>query len=195
MRLALRCSAEAREEGQFSLSALLASCFAGIFEYLTKFATVFASISGKSLLTAGRTVTDLLARNFLDAFATTIWFPSVALSLASMTMAALWGLAAGAAYNYLHGDLGEKHHMDNAVILGSIVGLVTLCVLSFLGGLLLSVLDAVFVCFALDQDRHAVANSELFHALMDVAHERGIIVEDPDGILEYGNADAHTSRR
>ena len=31
------------------------------------------AITGDSFLTAGRAVTDLLARNFLDAFASTIW--------------------------------------------------------------------------------------------------------------------------
>lgn len=39
-----------------------------LIEYLTKFATVMMAISGEAFLTAGRRVTDLLMRNFLDAF-------------------------------------------------------------------------------------------------------------------------------
>ena len=52
---------------------MLAQCFWALVEYLTKFATVMAAMSGEAFLAAGRHVTDLLSRNLLDAFATTIW--------------------------------------------------------------------------------------------------------------------------
>lgn len=177
-----------QENGHGSIFGFLASCFAGILEYLTKFATVFAAITGEALLTAGRTVTDLLARNLLDAFATTIWFPSALLTLVSITMAGLWGAGAGALYRYVHKDAQEHHHMDNSILFAVLAGIMALVVLNFLAGLLLSILDSVFVCFALDQDRHEIANAELHEALLHVAHERGILVEEPDGNLEYGNA-------
>ena len=45
-----------------------------LVEYLTKFATVFLAITGDAFFTAGRKVTDLLVRNLLNTFASTVWF-------------------------------------------------------------------------------------------------------------------------
>lgn len=174
-----------QQHGEISILGFLASCVASIFEYLTKFATVLAAISGEALLPAGRRVTNLLARNMLEAFATTIWFPSAVMSLASFTLSGLWGFAVWAGYRYLHGHSKELYPATNAVVLGVLTGVVTLFVLSFLSGVLLSVLDAVFVCFALDKDRHAVACSDMYEALLGVAQERGMLVEGPDGELGY----------
>lgn len=39
----------------------------------SKFATVMMAITGEAFLAAGRHVTDLLLRHFLNAFASTIW--------------------------------------------------------------------------------------------------------------------------
>ena len=70
---------QAQDEGARQGSALMVvlACCAQLFwslvEYLTKFATVFAAITGDAFLEAGRRVTDLLARNFLNAFASTVW--------------------------------------------------------------------------------------------------------------------------
>lgn len=175
-----------QQEGNFSLFGLLGSYVIWMFEYLTKFATVFAAVSGEALLPAGRQVTELLTRNLLDAFATTIWFPSLVVGLASFTLSALWGVAVWASYKYLHASSGELYPASNAVALGILAGAISMFVLSFLSGVLLSVLDAVFVCFAIDKDRHAVANAEMYEALLGVAEERGVVIESPDGELGYG---------
>ena len=39
----------------------------------SKFATVMMAITGEAFLAAGRRVTDLLVRHFLNAFASTVW--------------------------------------------------------------------------------------------------------------------------
>lgn len=177
-----------QQNGNFSFIGFLASCLASLYEYLTKFATVFAAISGDGLITAGHRVTDLLMRSMLEAFATTIWFPSAMMTLASVTISFLYGGAVFLGYRYLHSAGGEKFPATNAVVLSILVGVITLFVLSFLIGVLLSVLDAVFVCFAIDKDRQAVANTEMYEALLGVVEERGIVVQAPDGEMEYGTA-------
>jgi hypothetical protein len=183
-----------QQNGNYSLLGLLASCIASIYEYLTKFATVMAAISGEGLLPAGRRVTDLLARNLLNAFATTIWFPSAVVHLASFTLATLWGGAVWVTYRWLHGSRGasggELYPSSNAAVLGVLAGAFSLFVLVFVCGVLLSVLDAVFVCFALDRDREAVANAEMYEALLGVAEERGVLVQGPNDTLEYGAVDS-----
>ena len=43
-------------------------CIGTLVEFLTKFATVRAAITGEAFFEAGRSVTELLRRNFLKAF-------------------------------------------------------------------------------------------------------------------------------
>ena len=45
-----------------------AQCLWGIIEFLTKFATVRAAVTGEAFFEAARNVTELLRRNFLKAF-------------------------------------------------------------------------------------------------------------------------------
>jgi hypothetical protein len=122
------------------------------------------------------------------------------MSLASVTLSALWGGAVWAGYRYLHhpGGVEEKFPQSNAIVLGVLVGVVTLFVLSFLINVLLSVLDSVFVCFAIDKDRQTVANAEMYEALLGAMEKRessdigggnvGVVFEGPDGGLGYGRA-------
>lgn len=108
------------------------------------------------------------------------------LTLASFTLSALWGAAVWGAYRGLHSGGSELYPSSNALVLGGVVGVVTLFVLTFMTGVLLSVLDAVFVCFALDKDRQMIANAELYEELLAVAEERGVLVQAPDGELGFG---------
>lgn len=52
----------------WSLLACCLQCIWGLIEYITKFATVRAAITGEAFFTAGRNVTQLLTRNFLKAY-------------------------------------------------------------------------------------------------------------------------------
>lgn len=108
-----------------------------------QFATVLMAITGEAFMDAGRHVTDLLLRNLLNAFASTVWFTPLVIRLACLTMSAGWGLLSGGAYYYLHRSSAlEATPGLNASVLGVSVFVVTQFVLSFIGGILLSVLDA-----------------------------------------------------
>lgn len=168
------------------LAACLASCLAGIIEFLTKFATVFTAITGDPFFAAGRQVTDLLARNFLDAFASTIWFIPTVINLASVTLSLGGGLLCGAGYHWMHSGAGELHHTANAVVLGLFAAFFSSFVLSFLGGVLLSVLDATFVCWAIDKDSHTVSHPEVYEAFLAVPLPPGAVVQHPGGGMVYG---------
>jgi hypothetical protein len=52
----------------WSLLACCLQCIWGLIEYITKFATVRAAITGEAFFEAGRNVTQLLTRNFLKAY-------------------------------------------------------------------------------------------------------------------------------
>ncbi|KFM24131.1 CTL-like protein [Auxenochlorella protothecoides] len=189
---ALRNSAERNaQENQDVLSwvmSCIAQCLAGIVEYLTKFATVFMAITGDAFFAAGRRVTDLLARNLLDAFASTIWFTPMVIQLAAFSMAVGWGFASGGVYYLAHRGAAagvEASPGLNAAVLGGMVGLASLFLLNFLGGVLLAVLDAAFVCWALDRDAQSVSHPEIAQAF-DAVPRKGAVVEQPGGGLAYG---------
>ena len=62
---------ENRQNGENLIWSLLSCCLQciwGLIEYITKFATIRAAITGEAFFEAGRSVTDLLMRNFLKAY-------------------------------------------------------------------------------------------------------------------------------
>ena len=62
---------ENRRDGENLLWSLLSCCLQcvwGLIEYITKFATIRAAITGEAFFEAGRSVTDLLMRNALKAY-------------------------------------------------------------------------------------------------------------------------------
>lgn len=69
-----RAQERRRQEGEsvatlvWSLLACCLQCIWGLIEYITKFATVRAAITGEAFFEAGRNVTQLLTRNFLKAY-------------------------------------------------------------------------------------------------------------------------------
>lgn len=78
-----------------------------------------------------------------STFASTVWFTPLVIRLACFLLAGAWAAISGGAYYALH----RHSHLEatpgvNAAVLGGATFLVTWFVLSFLGGILLSVLDA-----------------------------------------------------
>lgn len=87
-----------REQGRGNLLAACAvACLQvvlALIEFLTKFATIRAALSGEAFFDAGRAVTALLARNALDAYGVW-WLPPMVLQSCCAVMAGVWS---GAVY-------------------------------------------------------------------------------------------------
>jgi hypothetical protein len=66
-------------------------CIYALIEYISKFATLQASMTGQNFCDAASTVTDLLQRNFLTAYGTYA-FPSMILQGAALVLAAGFGV-------------------------------------------------------------------------------------------------------
>ncbi|KAK9829886.1 hypothetical protein WJX72_008466 [[Myrmecia] bisecta] len=165
------------------LVACLMECFMQVIEYITKFATMRAAFTGEAFLTAGRSVTDLLKRNFLKAYGVW-WFPPLVLNLASFLLSAVWGLSVFAmSYASWHKN---TNGLQESIILGVMCFVMALIVLAFFASVLLNVVDAVFLCYAMDKDTQAVTKPEVHEvfSLLPV----GVIVEQPGGSGEvaYG---------
>lgn len=161
---------------------------AELLEYLTTFALCMAAITGESLAVAGRRSTDLLRRNMLEAWASTIWFVPLTVRLTALVLSAGWGYAGAlsfSAYSQVkgYGSLGGLH-----VAVGVFSSLMCLGVLAYFGGILLNVLDAVFLCWALDKDANTISKQEVWEVFSAVPLKpaTGAVVQQPGGDMSYG---------
>lgn len=170
----------------FCLVSCVMECFMQLVEFLTKFATVRAAITGEAFLSAGRSVTDLLARNFLKAYAVW-WIPPLVLQTAAFLISAAWGcLVYGLGWLLWH----NSHQHGYEALLGIMSFLLAWVVQSFFASVLLNIVDVVFVCYAMDRDTQAVTRPEVHDVMAQVPV--GVAVENPDGNVNYGAPQQNT---
>jgi len=157
-------------------------CLYAVIQFLSKFAVIQMAITGESFCDAARSVTDLLKRNFLSAYAVW-WLPPMILHTVSFLLAAVWGALAGVlSYNTFPDD---KLQLTSAIVLGFIAFGMSLTVMSFFNSLLLNIVDAVFICYAMDKDRATVCNAAAHEIFMIVPVAVGPVVQQPDGNIGY----------
>jgi hypothetical protein len=206
--------AQLREQARDSFIAqLLLSCadvLYSILEQLSKFGVVFAAITGDAFLPAARQSTALLSRNLLDTVA--VWvFPANILGFTNLALGVAWaGLAGVSSYRLAFlpmaaraaaaaggGDAASTSvAVQSAVAVAVVAFAFGFAALSFLASVLLSAVDAVYLCFAIDRDRALVTREEV-HAVMvllPAANKGGEgpgggIVEHPGGGLAFGGAE------
>jgi hypothetical protein len=195
-----------REQARDSFVAqLLLSCVDAaysVLEQLSKFAVVYSAISGDDFFTAARQSTSLLSRNLLDTVA--VWvFPANVVGLTNLALGAAWAAAAGfSSYHLAFAPQAARAVAEGAVDAGPVavqsavvVGVVAFAfgyaALAFLASVLLSAVDAAYLCFAIDRDRHVVTREEV-HAVMVLLPASGKggpgggVVEHPGGGLAFG---------
>jgi len=181
-----------REEGGNILMSLLAcmlECIASAIEFLTKFALIFSAIIGEPLMASGREAVEMLRRNLLKTIGVW-WLPPMIVQFAAFTLSVVWGLGL-----YITSRMAWSHHENGhmeAVLTGILSGGITLVVLSFCAGILLDIVDALFVCYATDRDRSQVTKQEVHEVYSQLPI--GAVVEQPDGTRLYG-APADSSSR
>ncbi|KAK9918484.1 hypothetical protein WJX75_004393 [Coccomyxa subellipsoidea] len=188
MRQALqRAQERRRQEGEsvatlvWSLLACCLQCIWGLIEYITKFATVRAAITGEAFFEAGRNVTQLLTRNFLKAYGVW-WFPPLVLQMAAFALSATWGvLIFGISYFAWH---SQEHAQAQAALLGVLSFFMAWVVQAFFAAVLLDIVDAVFICYAMDKDTQSVTRLEVHEVFSQVPV--GVAVEQPGGEYSYG---------
>jgi uncharacterized membrane protein required for colicin V production len=166
----------------WSLLSFFMECFFQIIEYLTKFATIMASITGEDFMTAGRKATDLLARNFLKSYGVW-WFPPVVMQSCAFLLSLVWGLIVFSFY-WLASH-SHKQGTSESIALGALSFFIALVVLSFFSSVLLAVVDATYLCYAIDKDTQTITKQEVHDVFSQVPV--GAVVEQPDGGVGYGN--------
>jgi hypothetical protein len=178
---------QAAENGGGLLVSCLAACLDllySLFQQLTKFGIITMAITGEGFWESCRTAFDLLTRNLLNTVGVW-WFPGMILSTTAFLLSGVWGLVAfGASYaTWGRDDLA----MQSGAVLGGVAFVTSMVTLSFINSILLNVVDALYICWAMDIDAGSTTDRyihEVFSSLPSV--KVGPVVENPDGGLAYG---------
>lgn len=178
---------KARKESRTNLAmACAAACLSlllAFVEYITRFATIRAAITGEAFMLAGRNVVGLLKRNAMNAFGVW-WLPPMILRSCTFVLAAAWAMTVWLT-SYATTWHDKPQGKASASILAGITFVAAWAVLGFLASLLINVIDVIFVCVAMDRDMGQVSHP-LVYAVYEKLPSVGTLVEQPDGHLVYG---------
>merc|ERR1712159_851168 len=141
---------------------LLWQCFAEIIGFISKFAIVYAAISGDAFCDSARKVTTILQNNYLSTFAVW-WLPSMILRTTAFIVSVVFGVVFGILSSNYFDD--ESRGVESFV-LGLFCFLISLTILNFCLTVLLDVVDAVYLCYGIDKDLQMLTKPEI-HDVMD----------------------------
>ena len=166
--------ARKRSRGFFALVAHIVTafmdCISTLIETLTKFATIQCAISGEDLCTSGREVTRLLNDNFLSAVRVW-WLPEYLCGLSVFFLSIAYSLFCTITFGLSTGfgdfDIFEGRHA--AVFWTGLIS--AYLVLSFFFNVLLSCVDSVFICYALDKDRNTLSKPDIYSIYTEVTEK------------------------
>lgn len=193
-----------RQRGENLLTCLLNSliaCIADLLKLCTRFTTVRIAATGEAFMEGARQVIALLSRNALNTYA--VWaFPSNILAFTALAVGLSWAalmalmyLAVGSA---MVSSSPQTSHADASAALSTLAAAVAggsfalaLVVVSFLSSILITVIDACYICYAQDLDTAAVSRPDVHAVFAAVPSVRaGNLVQQPDGEIGYAPAQA-----
>ena len=164
-------------------------CVYAIIEYISKFATLQAAMTGAAFCDAAASVSDLLSRNFLAAYGTYA-FPGMILQGTAFILAGGFGVTTWLLSYATFVVSATSNAGLYAILVGVLSGLVAFVVLMFFVMIMLNVVDAVFLCYAMDKDSNMVHHAE-FHQVFEEVNQKaapaGAVVQNPSGNRMYGN--------
>ncbi|GLC69971.1 hypothetical protein PLESTF_000905200 [Pleodorina starrii] len=181
-----------RERGQNLIAACATVCLSlllALVEFVTRFATVRAAITGEAFMDAGRNVVPLLTRNAMGAFGVAAPYdPSVLLLPSGAVLGGDCSFLSSYATTWSHQAAASAQQATASAAITAVVGfLAAWAVLGFLASLLLNIIDSLFVCFAMDRDIGQVSSLDV-HTVMSKLPTVGAVVQQPDGGLVYDGA-------
>ena len=174
------------------LARAIVSCVAALLEAFTRFATVRVAVTGERFMDAARSVVALLTRNALNTYA--VWrFPPMVISMTAFALSACWTGLITLAFHGWGKSVVKAHSAESSAATALLVSTIVLAVIaflivfigiSFIGSILICVVDAVYVLYAVDVDSQQCtrpAVHEVF-ALVPCCHT---VVQNPDGEIGY----------
>ena len=188
-----------RQRGENLLSCLMSTllaCVADLLKLMTRFATVRIAATGEAFFDGARQVISLLSRNALNTYA--VWsFPSTILAFTALAIGLCWAAFVGLIYAAVGSAMVSSAPQDaqsdasstlsglTAAVAGGSFAL-AIVIVSFLSSILMTVIDACYVCYASDLDAASVSQPEVHAVFASVPNVRpGNLVQQPDGELGY----------
>lgn len=140
---------------------ILWACIEGIVAFVSKFAIVIVSITGLPFIEASKQVVEILKRNGLQTYY--VWnVPILVLSVPSFGLALLWSFASTLLQGLVLMPVKNEDVQIGATLIVSLISLFTFWVIvSFVTSTLITAVDALYVCFAIDVDDKAVGKQEV----------------------------------
>ncbi|GAB2291960.1 hypothetical protein Dimus_026209 [Dionaea muscipula] len=139
------------------LNAILRCCvntFLSAVDFLNKFTINFAAITGEPYCTSSRMTYELLKRNLLSAVFVEIISSRLVLGI-TLVVSAIYAVVVCAIVNAVT-DLGVYSYY-----VAVSAWLLLLVILGFFVHVLDNVIDAIYVCYAIDRDRGDICKSEV----------------------------------
>lgn len=179
-----------RQEDNGFCAAVFTTCLDflySVLEAVTRFGVVRAAITGEGFMDSCHGAVDLLARNLLDTVGVW-WLPGLILQTTAFMMSLAWGLITYGGSTAYWG--GGKAAVASGVLVGLLSFVFAFITLAFINSVLLNMVDAVYVAFALDRDAAAVTRSDVHDVFgrPDAPWHKapGAIIEQPNASYVYG---------
>ena len=158
---------KAKKQSRCSIIGCIIRCVIGCIvrylERLCKMSTIVVGVTGQSFVASGRTVNRLFTKSFGSmALAGGVWWipPMIVRSFCLMGGFA-WGMGAAL---FLFGD--------PLPLIGVAVAVYAWVVLNSLTGILLAMVDTIFMCFLIDMDRGVITKPNIHAILGDVIRSK-----------------------
>lgn len=199
---------ERRCRRQGLCGCLIAACIKCIrvyFEFLTRFALTFHSLSGEDFCTSGRSFLQHCKRHGFTAYSVD-WLARMTLSFGAIILASLLAaITIMQVGDYKFKDKDDMHLVQ--CLVGLFAWIFAAFILNFLSGVLLNIIDASYSCLVLDLDnatqtgtyrRPAIAQAVLVkanpsyvlqtvHGTVPIQHVQ-VAVQSPGSQYAYGAA-------
>jgi len=150
---------EGRDGGLIGcLVACCIQCILSYVEFINRFALTFSALTGDALCASGRTFLGHCRRHGLLKVLVIDQLAAITLQLGALVLA----LAVGVLTSAVVDGTTHVHDDDRSTVLltvGGVGWLLAACVLSFVAGILLNVVDAAYSCLVLDLDNAARVGS------------------------------------
>eukprot|EP01024_Parvocaulis_polyphysoides_P028953 TRINITY_DN2610_c0_g2_i1.p1 TRINITY_DN2610_c0_g2~~TRINITY_DN2610_c0_g2_i1.p1 ORF type:complete len:538 (+),score=39.64 TRINITY_DN2610_c0_g2_i1:130-1614(+) len=180
-----------RRKGGKGILTILVCCFVNciisLFEFMTKFATIYMAITGDGFCKAARGVVVILKNNLLSAIGIW-WIPDYIMHSAVVIASLVWGILAYVLYyQYALHDISGGDHKEQARRVGVLAFCEALIILLFFVKILLNIVDTLYVTMAIDKDKSRVKRSdvhELYHNIPAIKRSTSAIAATAD-VVNY----------
>ncbi|GBG81595.1 hypothetical protein CBR_g32587 [Chara braunii] len=160
-------------------------CMFQIIEFISKFATITASITGEGFWQATKSASWLLKQSLLSATIVDR-LSVVVLNAAALVLALLWGVALGffCYFNWRQNPVPgftEEEAMPLAVVEGGLAFCIIFIVLRFFATVMINVVDAVYICYAIDKYGGMLTMPEIHEVYSQVPLVKGSRIRSQEG--------------